>query len=252
MDYLNFQTLLPTRILRPYVQSYWYMKSTLPAYHEEFMHPEGGYGIVFNLGNDVYLDSQHLSERVMLDGTNTVSRKMGFIGNIEMIGIRFYPGGAYPFFGIPLSELKNSIGLLDVLDRPALMLLHEQLCETQTLTQKVAHLENWLLRHLQREQSPLIAASLAMIRSNQPHELYISQRQLERLYKTQVGITPIQYARLLRVNYARQALKDTHFQSTVNIGMELGFYDQSHFIRDFKSIVGMTPLRYMQRSLERR
>jgi transcriptional regulator GlxA family with amidase domain len=81
--------------------------------------------------------------------------------------------------------------------------------------------------------------------------LYISQRQLERLYKIHVGISPKKYARLLRVEQARIAIKNAPTLSAAEIGNATGFYDQAHFIREFKSIIGMTPNDYAVRSIQR-
>ncbi|MBV9789603.1 MAG: AraC family transcriptional regulator, partial [Chloroflexi bacterium] len=70
----------------------------------------------------------------------------------------------------------------------------------------------------------------------------------ERLYQCQVGMSPKQYTQLLRVEKARLALKRMRQASTLNLAMELGFYDQPHFIREFSAVVGMTPYAYMKRS----
>jgi len=76
------------------------------------MHPRGGFGIVFNFGDPVYLDGRIIKEPIFLDSANTLSRKMGFFGQIDLIGIRFQEGGAYPFLGVPLHELRNEFTLL--------------------------------------------------------------------------------------------------------------------------------------------
>ena len=260
LAYLGFQLIAPGPLLRPYVRSYWYFrpKTSLVAYREEYMHPQGGFGIVFNFGDKLRLDSQPVTAPVFLDGTNSVSRKMGFLGQVELMGVRFYEGGAYPFLGVPLNELCNELTLLDALDRPSLFRLYARLRETASLSARIHLLEEWLIGRLAhgKERSGLIPASLAMLRQCQGHlqipalaqTLAISQRQLERLYQSQVGISPKQYARLLRVETARLALKQMNDQTTTVLAAELGFYDQSHFIREFRSVIGMTPYAYMQRN----
>ena len=124
LAYLGFQLIPPGPLLRPYVRSYWYFRRAAPLtkFHEEFMHPGGGFGIVFNLGNMPYLDGQPLAEPIFLDGVNTVSRRMGFIGAVDQIGISFCVGGAYPFIGLPLAELRDeTTALLAALDRQSLI-----------------------------------------------------------------------------------------------------------------------------------
>ena len=84
----------------------------------------------------------------------------------------------------------------------------------------------------------------------------VSQRQLERLYHSQVGMSPKQYSRLVRVETARLLLRQMDSQtgspSTTTLAADLGFYDQSHFIREFTQVVGITPYRYMQRRQKRK
>ena len=147
LAYLGFQLIPPSPMLRPFVQSYWFFRRETPltTYHDEYMHPRGGFGIVFNFGGQLRLDQQTLTEPLFLDGANTISRKMGFLGRVELMGIRFYEGGAYPFLAIPLDELRNETALLDALHRPSLMRLYGQLYETPSLSGRVQRIENWLL-----------------------------------------------------------------------------------------------------------
>ena len=260
LAYLGFQLIPPSPALRPYVRSYWYFQRDTPltVHHEEYMHPQGGFGIVFNFGDQLSLDGRPISEPVFLDGTNTVSRKMGFSGHVEQLGISFWVGGAYPVLNVPLAELLNQFALLDALDEPTLMPLYSRLHEVGSLPERIRLLEQWLCNRLSigNERDPLVPASLAALREGAGHLLIpalaekfaISQRQLERLYHSQVGMSPKQYSQLLRVETARLALKQLHGQSTTSLAMELGFYDQSHFIREFSAVIGMSPYSYLKRS----
>jgi AraC-like DNA-binding protein len=226
-------------------------------YYEEYMHPTGGFGIIFNFGDTLRLDSQPVTEPVFLDGVNTVSRKLGFGGHVELMGVRFHEGGAYPFLGVPLNELRNEMALLDALERPDLLALHARLHEAQSLPARVHLLEEWLIGRLflGKERNEIIPASLKMLLEAGGHrpipelaqKLAISQRQLERLYQSQVGMSPKQYSQLLRVETARLTLKQMKGQTTTMLAAELGYYDQSHFIREFGAIIGITPYVYMKR-----
>ncbi len=263
LAYLGFQLISPSRLLRPYVREYWYLRRETPllAYHDEYMHTCGRFGIVFNFGDELHLDAQAIADPLFLDGVNTVSRKMGFLGHVELMGVSFHEGGAYPFLGLPLTELRDEITLLEALDRPSLLRLHARLYEAQSLVVRVNLLEEWLLSRLAlgRERDMLIPASLRMLREGEGNlpipelarELAVSQRHLERLYHNQVGMSPKQYSQLLRVEVARLALKQTTEQSTTRLAAELGFYDQAHFIREFSAVIGMTPNAYLKRNRSR-
>ena len=261
LAYLGFQRITPSRLLRPYVQSYWFFRRENPLRdsYQEYMHPRGGFGIIFNAGDPLYLDAKAVPEPIFLDGANTVSRKVGFQGHVELIGIRFYEGGAYPFLGMPLDEFRNETSLPDALAGPALLRLYEHLLEAQSNTTRISLLEEWLAGRLVpgKARNLLVPASLKMLRESQgrlsipdlARELAISQRQLDRLYQSQVGISPKQYAQLLRIDTARLALKKMNGPSEpslARLAADLGFYDQSHFIREFSAVIGITPYAYLK------
>jgi AraC-like DNA-binding protein len=204
------------------------------------------------------VDTQTVKAGVFLDGVNTVSRRLGFAGRVEQLGIRFHEGGAYPFLGIPLSEVRNEINLEGRVRDDNLLRLHARAYEESSQKKRINLLEDWLIERLShgKKRSALIPASIRLLRENAgrlpiaelARELTISQRQLERLYQSEVGMTPKQYARLLRVENARQALKKIKHCTMTRLGANLGYYDQSHFIREFRSVIGITPYAYWKRS----
>lgn len=159
---------------------------------------------------------------------------------------------------LPLAELRNQSWLLDVLDRSSLLRLYAQIHEATSLPLRIQFLETWLIGRLAlgKTDSDVIPASLKLLRerggqlsmAQLAQECAISQRQLEHLYQCQVGMSPKQYMQLLRVEQARLALKHMPQLSTTRLSLELGFYDQPHFIREFSAVVGMTPYAYMKRS----
>jgi AraC-like DNA-binding protein len=259
LAYLGFQRIPPSLALRPYVRSYWFFRRTafLASYHEEYMHPRGGFGIVFNFGDTLTLDAGAVNEPIFLDGANTVSRKLGFYGQIDMIGIQFHEGGAFPLLGVPLHELQNETNLLSALGQADLMALHGRLYEAKTLPVRTRLLETWLIHRLSlgKEQHALIPVSLGVLRestgnlrmSEFSEQWSISQRQLERLYQREVGMSPKEYLKLLRIENARLSLKTLREETTARLAVELGFYDQAHFIREFRAVTGVTPYAYMKR-----
>lgn len=264
LDYLNFQLITPSPVLRPYIQQYWIIQhpGLAQASRPEFIHPSGGYGLVFNLGDSFWIDGAMGQGAIFLDGCNTVSRQLYFAGKVMALGIRFFPGKAYPFLQVPLHHLQNEVLLLDDIAQSSLMqALAEQIYTAPTLMAKINILETWLfnqLKHIE-DASAVVPVSIQTLKKRH-HELsikqladklYLSQRQLERLYRKEVGFTPKQYTRLLRIEQARDHLKRQLHISTAQIGAELGFYDQPHFIREFRAVVGMTPVQYQQRQIDR-
>jgi AraC-like DNA-binding protein len=192
-----------------------------------------------------------------------IARGLEFVGHVELLGIRFRAGGAFPFLGIPLVEVRNQLDVLDVLDRSTLLQLHSRLCESRSMAARIGLLEDWLVERLSLgiTRSALIPQSLARLRQGLAtlprgaclpsipalaDDLAISQRQLEHLFRSQVGMTPMHYLRLQRVEIARLALKQKK-QSAARLAADLGYFDQAHFIREFRSVIGLTPYAYMMR-----
>ena len=93
-------------------------------------------------------------------------------------------------------------------------------------------------------QEPIVVADLA-------EQATLSVSQLHRDFSHQFGITPNQYIREVRIGVARHLL-ETDDQSMAQIASHCGFYDQSHFSRQFKSSTGLTPLQYRRRFNDQR
>lgn len=262
---VGFQRMLPSAALRPYVQWYWSVQShgRVTSPREEFMHPDGSLGLVFNWGDALDFSDGSYTQTVTLDRASTHSRQLKLAGTVEAFGVLFQPGGAYPLFGVPLNELVDTAVLTDHLQSNQPHHLHDQLAKVPSFLEKVALIETWLKRRLEHlnSPSPVVTPSLAMIAQNHGQILmqtvaeavYLSPRQLERLFKTQVGLSPKRFARVMRIRQTRDALKQLEAaHSLTQVAHDHGFFDQPHFIREFKSVVGMTPGAYLLRQQQKK
>lgn len=81
-------------------------------------------------------------------------------------------------------------------------------------------------------------------------ELEIGQRQLERKFVAAVGLSPKFLARIFRFQNTLQLIEKKEFVSFTNVAYDGGFYDQAHFIRDFKEFTGLNPKQYFSENLE--
>jgi len=256
--------MMPSTALRPYIQWYWSVQSdgrvTTPR--EEFMHPDGSLGLVFNWGDKLDLSQGSYAQTVTIDQVSSQSRRLKLEGVVEAFGILFQPGGAYPLFGVPLNELVDTAVLSAHFRSNQLHHLHEQLADAPSFLQKVGLVETWLNYRLQQlcNPSPVIKPSLALIAQSQGQILiqavaeavHMSPRQLERLYNSQVGLSPKRFARMMRIRQTREALRQIETRSLTDIAHTYGFYDQPHFIREFKSVVGLTPGAYSLRQQQKK
>ena len=69
-------------------------------------------------------------------------------------------------------------------------------------------------------------------------------RSLQRTFNKYVGVSPKWVIRRYRLQEAAEALACGHAESMRDLALRLGYFDQAHFIRDFKAVVGKTPHAY--------
>ena len=110
--------------------------------------------------------------------------------------------------------------------------------------------ESHLLKNLQRSKiemsyvnraAELIRHSKGIKIEDLPDQVFISQRQLQREFKDKLGISPKHYLRITRINEVIRLLDDNHAMDLTSVAYHCGYFDQAHFINDFKSITGKNP-----------
>ncbi|WP_339671193.1 helix-turn-helix domain-containing protein [Dasania marina] len=263
LSHLGFQRYAPQPALAPYVQCYWQISQRQTSQTPEFMHPEGGSGIIFNFADAISLNNISLGQGSLVTGPSRRSAQLWLGNEVDTFGVRFHPGKGRAILALPLMELLDSMVNPAELALPTLGdELADQLAALTTASARVAHLENVLLAQLGPLPAldPRLDYALQWISANhglapisqlssqlstQPSAQTLSQRQLDRLFQQQLGLSPKQYSRLRQADYARQLLKQAPTQhSLTDISYQAGFYDQAHFIRQFRQVVGITPGSY--------
>jgi len=255
LDHLGFKRIEPSAPLKAYIDSYWFISANCldPQGFQEFLHPDGGMGLIFNYGDSLSFDGKSDDDRTYLVGTNTKTIRLVLTENINAVGIRFKPAGAAIFFDTPLHELKNQ--RVNVMDLNSIHFsnLADRISEQKSLPAKVAIIEQVLMqaRSTDRIISPPMTNAIKKIKDSQgrlevnslSHHLNINQRKLERLFKAQLGMTASEYTKTIRAEQARTLLKKTTIP-LAEAAYKLGFYDQAHFTKSFKSVIGITPGQY--------
>lgn len=254
LSHLGFQRFGPSAKLSSIVDSYWFInKDYIDSF--EYLHPDGGIGIIINYGDSLEFDDNLIHESCTLDGTNTLARRLRFKGTLKAIGIRFKPSGASMFFSSPLSEIKNeTISLADTTFMNHADLYYK-LSKTRTLYSKVLIIEDWLCRSAQTDKrvSKAVEESLVLIKKHNgllpikamAKQVGYHQRKIERLFNLQVGMTPKEYSQNLRIEHARACIKYKKDCSFAAIAANLAYYDQAHFIKQFKKVEAITPSEYL-------
>jgi len=261
LAHIGFRKFQPVPALRGMIQCYWSISvlNSRGDSEPEFLHPEGGSGIIFNFGDPIKINNHQIVRTPMIMGPTRQTSQLKMTGVVDTLGIRFHPGGAYGFLSTPLFELLNH--LVDPVDLGLKVLgtsLAEQLANVPSVEQRVALLNKALLKLLKKDSfvDRRMSAALNWFENSigqQPisqlsQSLNLSQRQLDRHFKKHLGLLPKQFGQIKQVDYARLLLKQSpSAQNLTDIGFLAGFYDQAHFIKKFKQVMGITPGDYQKK-----
>lgn len=167
-----------------------------------------------------------------------------------VIAICFHPGMAYPFIHVPMHKLSDTIiDLTDVWDM-TLTELEEKIAESDSSQTRVQHVQQYLLKKLGHAKDNLhilhclkqVQLSEAMIPAGKlADDTGLSQRHLARKFQEHVGLSPKEYLRVSRFIFSLSNLKKYPVLSLTEIAFKSGYYDQAHFVRDYKGFTGHTP-----------
>jgi AraC-like DNA-binding protein len=253
LAHLGFRSFLPHPHLQSWIQCYWAVQQPqLPAQgFSEKLYPDGGTNINFRF------IPNHLPQ-VSFNAVQTLNT-IHFQGNIDLLGIRFHPGGAFQLFGLDMPSLVGKHLAAEDLDTDLnnahLHELRERLAQSDSTPHRIGLIDDWLL-----QQAAQHLAKQGPIQHLLPHlpnatesietlsaQVNISRRQLERRFQQEVGLTLVHLKQLQRIRRARQLISLNPDWPLVDIAQEAGFYDQAHFIRQFQKVHQLTPGEYRNR-----
>lgn len=247
---MRFDTYLPCDALKPYVKSFVISENSDESTYKVL--PDTGVVIGFqykghlsqlNNGTQTPLDSSGLT------GLHDRFRIFSNSSDTGTVLVYFKETGAVPFFRQPIHELfRESVSLDNFILRSELLILEEQLCEARTDTAKLEVVEQFLISRLNQPITDnLVLAALSLIHKAKGNirikdlteQLHTSQSPLEKRFRQVVGASPKKFASIVRFKHTLQTFNPQH--SLTELGYEAGFYDQAHFIKEFKNFTGETP-----------
>lgn len=225
----------PSAPLAPYIQWYWIIRWSLDAPFEQEVIPNPAVNIVLG------------KHRPGIWGPQTTRFTADLTGTGAVIGALFHPGGFHPWFSRDVAEIVNT-------SLPLAPLFHEPTLDTSTDAAMIDAMESMLLARPPTPDANISLASRAVELARADPQLSrsaelakrmdMSPRTLERIFRRYVGVPPKWVVRRFRVQEACERVKTGEAPNWSQLAHELGYFDQSHFIRDFKEQVGRTPAEY--------
>jgi len=171
----------------------------------------------------------------------------------SVIGVHFLPGGAFPFLGLPAAELHNTDVTLELLWGPRASSLREQILAASTPEAKFDVLERGLLERASTlaRHGAVVFALRELARSEAPRTVSevtdaigLSHRRFIDRFRNEVGMTPKLFARVQRFQTVIRRVHTARSVDWAEIAAGCGYFDQAHFIHDFREFAGFTPQTY--------
>lgn len=257
-----YEEIRPSTPLARYIKCYWAMQfdDRAGGHKTETVLPDGTLEIVFNLADR--FRRFHPDGRVELQpGTIIVGQMRRFVkiqptGRVDLFGVRFHTAGAYHHFRCPLSELTDKIVEPRAIFGDLFRCLEQQILDARSTVDRVGIIEKLLLDSL-RHPGPSekvveavkdhISVNNGVVSIRETARYFgVSQRQLERHFLEMVGVSPKFYSRVIRLQSIISAFRGTDARDLLGLALRYGYYDQSHFVREFAEFSGKSPTTFMR------
>lgn len=206
---------------------------------------------------DIVFDCDATRPSVRICGTPLEAQQVELLQGHHYFGVRFAPGVIPGFINVVAEDLtEQEWDLLEV--STFAQRIFESIVQAPQLQEQIKLFSDYLAPRLIGRSSKLttmvIQQALAHrgdLRIQQLEELSgYTSRTIHRQFSQDTGLSPKTFCRIIRCQAALETLNTRHDVSFSDLALDLGFSDQSHFLRDFKKLVSTTPCDYQRRMLQ--
>ncbi len=247
---MRFDKFIPTDQLKHYIKYFAVSENDVETEYKVF--PSTGLVIGFQYRGQLSTIKNKSEDKLTAAGITGISDSYKTFRNSANIGtilVYFTEIGFAHFASHPAHELFNlSVSLENIFDRSSVSEMEEKLTVARTDKQRIQIVERFLLSQLKDIQTDkliieavkIIYQTKGTIRIKELNErLFISQSPFEKRFRKLVGTTPKKFASIVRFNAVLDNLGNS--KSLTEICYDNNFFDQAHFIKDFKQYTGDTP-----------
>ncbi len=258
---MNYREITPEDQLKPFIKCFYLFQSDSDAEFEDIVFPSGFTEMIFNLGQGFWAtsvgDRYKTTPKIEFWGQVTNPMQIKSKGKQLMLGVRLFPHSAGYFLREKQGQFNNTVYDLSDILGPSVRNLHSQLLETADLIRRIELVETYLLQKLSKDMKlnlriEEIGHILYSINKNYSENSIriiasqhgISTRYLHKLVYEHTGLSPKSLNRISRFQLSLKLISKNEMSLT-SIAYDCGYFDQSHFIRDFRSFTGVTPSTYL-------
>ncbi len=247
---MRFDKFIPSPPLQPYIRQYVVSEHTLEGQYKVF--PGASLVIGFQYKGRLSVVREEKDIGLTPSGITGLTDHYKIFKNSADIGtilVYFSETGLAHFQAHPVHELFNqSISLDQLFDPDKVRETEEKLYLAKTDLLRIQLVERFLLSQLKEMQHDrLILEAVRLIYDSKGtirikdllEKLYLSQSPFEKRFRKVVGTSPKKFASIIRFNAVLDSLGST--KSLTEICYENDFFDQAHFIHDFRQFTGDTP-----------
>lgn len=253
---MNYQTFEPDQDLAAFIKCYWTLESSKEETPEkQTIVPDGCMEMIFHYGDlyKQYLDNGNsiIQPRCFVIGQLTRPLEIEPTGETRIFSVRFHPEGFLPFTNVPIKEMENTAVSLEKLFGKAGQEIGQQILNTNSTSERIKLVEKFLLDRLTdiatidrivKSTVETIITANGQIPVDELSKLNkVNRRQLLRKFSSAIGLSPKQLSRTIRLQAALKMLLSNQFPNLSELAYENEYYDQAHFIKEFKEFTGSTP-----------
>lgn len=258
---MTYKTFKPHPDLEALVNFYWTLE--VPAddnAQKQRIIPDGCIEMAFILGDDIKRytseDAFILQPRAMVLGQTLEPFYIQPVGAVDTFAVSFYPYGFANFISAPVQNLVNKeTPLALIFGEVTANALEQHIIEAKDTQERIEVVEKFLFNKLNDETTvhAIVKNTVETLLSTKGHAKISTllkndlpkRRQLERKFLKQIGISPKQLAKVIRLQSALKLLLNEETESLTTIAYKSDYYDQSHFIKDFKEFTGISPKEFL-------
>lgn len=262
---MNYQVYPPPPELQSFVKCFWTLDDdgVVENPTKQRVLPDGCMEMIFHYG-DLYQQyfedgSSIIQPRSFVFGQITTYIEIAPTGNTGLVAARFLPDGLSPFLEIAVSSLTNKAVPVDDVFGDKGKLLEEHVIAATDNRERIKLIESFLLSRLVDPQTINVITKncVDIIFQSQGQldvielagKLKINRRNMERKFVAAIGMSPKQLSRVVRLQATLKMLDQKNFSSLTSLAYENGYYDQAHFIKDFKEFTGISPKSFFSENL---